>query len=567
MTLSLGWLPSSILAEILHGSDASYHVLRLWQCGDRLLNAKLSSALTFIDLRADQGQIPLLDGLFPQIVFSEFKNLQHLVLHGNRYAPDPKSSRTQQFLHIASRKVETLDLAGYRICQTLLPFVSDGGDEDAASADESAMVAPIDMKSVFPILKTLRLAHLREWSPFYNYLHLSVLPSTLTELSIPRMSFDRPVAFMASLPRSLEVLTSSLSLDFLGQENHPFSSETFWQDPPPRLRIIDQMLMPYDCLVPERIYLPKTLETLGGADISNWPISIVQQLPPALQTLDPLSFASCSVVTDFRELKLPEQLTSLGLIVEPGDFPRIVSLIPTLPPTLTEFDIIGEDVYDYPLLTTHLRKGSSWPPALKSLEIGYFIPHTVLTVLPDSLTQLSCSFSGVERFPSNELPRSLKSLFLVVADTETLQLGEELPSSLDTLHIDSRLVTALDPSSFKALPHSLTTLILERNIQLTDIVDSCNLPAKLSKLTAKGWKMEWFSKLPSSLTDLKLTDVQLPSTLSAGEIESEFMKLPMGLERLDLSICVSGLTIDPPDFSPDKFHKRYQLRELSVCLT
>lgn len=555
-------LASSILAQILHGSDASFLVLRLWQCGDRLLNAKLSSSITYINLNASREHFDPNIRHFPQLVFSVFKNLKHLILDAALLTSDPKYTLGRQLQNNAFAKLETLDLSCISFRQALSLSAYEGLD---VNDENDAVSCRYDMRLVFPALKTLRLYSWHERQVIFEH-EISKFPSTLTELSLPLIDLKDPsIQFMASLPRSLEVLRAKLCFS-ASFDNHPFTYESFWQNPPPHLRYIDEISFISSKWHNGRIFLPSTLETVGNLDLNQWPFSIIQQLPSSFTTLDGLIFASLPHVSDWRDLKLPPQFVTLNLKLEPEDFPRMLSLISTMPSTLTEFHLLCDSEYDFnKMLDSNLQKETSWPSSLQLFKMGALIPHPVLSVLPDTLTELICSYDDDDgTFPSHHLPRHLKRLILLTTST-TLKIGDGMPLQLHTLEIDTLLPVDFEIQSFDALPPSLTSLSLQGDFQFETLTNNLHLPTKLTYLSVHGWKHESLSLLPSSITELELTDVQIPSTLECSKIEEEFMKLPLGLKRLHLEIRSSQLD-NPPDFAYDKFYARYSLDNLSIHL-
>lgn len=73
--MHLNLFPSEILGLILGNACSSYHIVRLWKCGNRLLNSKLVNGITFLDLESDST----LTRRMPRLVL-ELRHLQHLSL-------------------------------------------------------------------------------------------------------------------------------------------------------------------------------------------------------------------------------------------------------------------------------------------------------------------------------------------------------------------------------------------------------------------------------------------------------------------------------------------------------
>lgn len=74
----LAALPSELLDCILGNERSSFLILRLWKCGNKIMNAKLSESITYVSLSHADVSTSRYPRFLPQL-----RKLRHLALSSN----------------------------------------------------------------------------------------------------------------------------------------------------------------------------------------------------------------------------------------------------------------------------------------------------------------------------------------------------------------------------------------------------------------------------------------------------------------------------------------------------
>lgn len=604
MTLeSLANFPSEVLALILGGSHYS---LRLWKCGNLLLNSKLSSALQHLDMRHST----LLEARRPQLLF-KFVRLRILSIS------TPKELFSSHIEWSAMRKAlpETLETI-HLDCSDSMNFLYHFSPSSSPLQPHYILSDPygrgesryVDLGVRFPRLTDLAVFH-RFDASFRSILPADIagLPPGLTRLKTNEISvFHARPTIMRHLPPCLTELASTLSFSFdtTNEDSLLRHQQDILEHCPPsltsfgRIHLFSQARLLPPTLVKEVEVqfaratfadLPLGLAALevtmkmisrSGADLFQWPTL----LPPRLCDL------RIDIAKNFPQIALganiahlPRTLTRLicthgakidwndllenhvkNGALEPGvkDFwppqlsvlateaePLVPGLLSLLPKTLTDWTLMLPERAEE--ASSELKVLEAFPPLLASLKIEAGrrgCPFLFDKALPNTLTKLI--FSGFTLFPATiaSLPASLKSLAFRTPLLHLLPTAIiwTLPPQLVNLHLG-----AWHNPWNHFLPRTLEVLAID---QLTGLTPASkgefeHLPPTLTQLTIASSNSDW------PRTTALLDDVfsPLPNlihlTISFGEFSSGVLrKLPRRLESLQLPL--TGISPEDAPFIP-----------------
>lgn len=441
-----------------------------------------------------------------------------------------------------------------------------------------------DMSTRFPKLTTLKIESKTKISPKdsdISEFDFSGLPSTLTTLIAPLLVVSSQQSRVcAQLPRSLLVWKTHIRRvkrsendeenDRLRGLPRPLISTKFWDDPPPGLHTINEILdidqhgyrVSTTCE-----HLPRTIRHChiierASTVSANFPLNDaeadanmarIQTLPREIDHLH-LSRRLVPTPTDFKDWNLPSSLTFLELnfldLVNPQDLPMAPKLIKALPRTLTSLsyhassyqrmDSVG--LTDWNELREAIQKAetsdkSLWPPQLSQLSIkGFYLSNGLVDCLPATLTSLSGMWMDVDQMKPKLFPRALKDLSLTFTGQKHSKFASGLPEGLKSLRIVYRVKLYLHLDSWANLPASLECLELEGcQFTLEDLAsENLVLPPSLKSLIVPTWSVSGFKRLPTILETLKVHHLVCDMPIETEEFSYCFMLLPPPLKTLHL---------------------------------
>lgn len=535
MAFTLSRLPPDCLGLLFNDLSCSYLILRLWKCGDLLLNSKLAKSIAHIDLKHHERfrcHFPRLLSNFPQL-----RILSLSTKAANMSANDPSFEdlkalpKTLESLRVPATVL--LDRSRYR------PFANDLGRLN-------------DVSSLFPSLLTLKvdvgpllIPKLALFGSLFSH-----LPATLTHLSWPNafITAEKP-AFMSVLPRSLTILDTRLTLQ-LRDEEIPASVIFDMAAAPPGLHTITSVeLNPYR--LSDYHWLPKTVTRCRIFNpIISW--SGVLTLPQGVTEVV-LNLIS-GFPSDIWTSALSKSLVTLRVASKLNS-----AEIRSLPPSLTSLAFRGffwnespnlAESQDFPAVAC------VWPSGLTKLECDSFALSTDLALLPQSLTVLILPNAfiefedepGTSYFEGIDFPPLLTQLYLHVDenDFDLMQFDFTSLTALNTVKL------ALEVSGAWALPTSVTKFTVPR----AKVEQLFPLPSALVSLTVevlRGTAEEFislFSELPPTLKELKLAGLAriainpksqrmastIPSTVFNALPDLEVLLIPFIEQKFESSV-------------------------------
>lgn len=552
MSDASGWilsnLPSDILGLILSTPASSFLLLRLWKCGDLLLNAKLSAGVTSVDLRHS----PVLDSRFP-LLLVELLKLRSLSLHSD--AAGFALPRMMSQLPKLSKELHELEMSGPWASSFLKPtFV--------LPPNHDADCAPVltSLRGILPSLQTLRILNTRQTPDLLGA--IPFLPSSLTCLGRMHIEISHSHRnIMSVLPRTLVRFEASIHFVFRWTTTNSETKALInaikmdWAQAPPNLQHIDQILC-QSC--PDSWdWLPKSLLSadIGGF---NWNASSMPSFPSVCTTLKNTIHRDS---LDFQNIKPPPHLTDIQLSATEISGANIAEL----PRRLTRLVIHNSQELDWRVLLPpeylENRIGSmkpplkplDWPPHLSVLILSPTSLHqNPLAHLPTTITDLKLIFwrpkNRVVRLNANifgggGLSSNLKRLELQCGSNEgylSFEIIGTLPSSLHSLIIKAKSENGAMPRTQieTAFPESLTELELTHegphNRKLGSWDVPLKLPSRLTSLKISELASGWLSTLPHTLVKLDLTNLIIP-LLTQKVIEMDvFQGLPPNLTYLSI---------------------------------
>lgn len=166
--LLLADLPFFILDQILGNESTSYTSIKLWQCGSKLLNAKLCRGLTFLKLKAHKLCLSV---QVPRMIFA-LESLRHLDIDAGSCSLVPSRNFWPSLITRLPKTLETLILEqpqGLRYCFMNYPAPS---TTEGLTTLGAILPSPIitnyprgaspaiDLEKCFPRLRRLELRFL-----------------------------------------------------------------------------------------------------------------------------------------------------------------------------------------------------------------------------------------------------------------------------------------------------------------------------------------------------------------------------------------------------------------------
>lgn len=525
----LSHLPAVLLGSILGESGSSYLILDLWKCGDKLLNAKLASSVTHIELERH----PAYFGNYPRIL-SEFRSLRYLSLKSTH---DLMKNVMDWQLEVSklSDRIETLRIESPDASCVFLNFAPDWTQDSSSLIETSykrGKSSLIDFESKFPRLHTL---HLEDGGDYFIH-GLAALPPSLTILSTLKItiSVGEPT-IIDQLPPSLLKLDADIEIESGALQGVYLDA---WSRAPPHLESIRSINWYDDIETFE--WMPRSLTECHiprGVIIAPTPT-----LPPLLNSINLISFnASSSELSNTPwPSMLPSNLTRLTLAPQNDEIQLTLDAnLHLLPKTLTAL-IIPHLVFGTSLISwSEIRRESIapgaeniWPPRLEELRLG---GHTV-------------RFKDVSLLPS-----TLKSL--------DIALGEYHGAT-----------THYTRSQFESdfLPSNLIYLKLTMRWNRA-VLDSPNapiiLPSTITNLEIEEWHINWFMTIPRATSSLLIRRLHGAHRSSLTEENDIFKDLPSGLKSLAIERLdgpMAELLFGEAAFYAQSFSSLPNLEELRV---
>lgn len=519
MAFDLVRLPPEVLANVFEAGRIPYALIRLWLCGDSLMNAKLASGVTRVHLKAPSSW----SFSTPRFVLS-LRALRRLIIKSNKwnlFTYDEWCS----FIESLPSSLEELTIP--------LPK----SNEDAESTPQY-----IDLER-FVQLRALNLN-------LSVNLILSKFPPNLVELTVPlNMSYEHDafVYRMAHLPRSLRRLKGYVMCLFHDDEAK-LDFQNDWKLAPP-LEYIEMISFPLRRPATAD-FLPKTVQyyAIDENNPMKWGIEQILALPPALTFLviepdiTPLETSN----TDWMAL-LPSNIRSLSLnsderspTIKVASLPRSLTKLSTNRAPTFEFpsDVAAPSATSAEFIQSAQR---AWPSQLTELSLVR-CHATDLRLFPNNITSLTCILDfltapGPEGYEINatDFPSHLTSLEL----SETpLSIKGKLPSSISRLRFTDTVLYHMN-----SFPPYLTDLALPEIYRT--IVNPWTFYEGITSLTLDEWN--WFDvrELPKSLTYLQINTITHLATVNLrnGDFFEDF---PSGITALGINYSQFGRSFNFP---------------------
>lgn len=526
----LNTLPQSMLGILLSDHSCSPMFLRLWLTGDKNLQARLEGGITSIHL-TNAARHPV---CYPQLI-ARLRNLRSMSLESN-YSLVKGDEDYTQLITSLPRSLETLRLITGDPYSPLTDFQG----MFAAKGSQPPPTRILDLKELFPSLKTLHIQFDSEILPSLEPVDFVNLPSSLTVLN-GYLQLPPDPEVLARLPRSLRRLEGSLNF------NACPSTETLvrWPFDLPNLEYVE--LLGPD--VRERFVPFETFErgkTIRRRKMK--PLTRAWAPPPALSGWPEFVNTVC-IQMPFESflMSLPRHITDLRIdSVLPPNFD-----VAELPRSLVRLHILKGDLMlmfpgiDDPDGENFDLFKDAWPPTLTELLFHSDTTIDSFLRLPDTL--LSLSLDHVEHdfedvigsfsysFYAAELPANLTRLALNfdLHSSYVIEIEGEMPYSLLSFELTDRKKRGfkLDVNGFAELPDTLTSLYCVTALHQEGI--TLDLPGHLQTITIPCWEPE-VTGLPPGLTSLHVERLKLRRKDLLLPLDILFSALPAGMRHVTI---------------------------------
>lgn len=592
--MELSKLPSEILGLILDSASVSFALLRLWKCGNRILNAKLSSGITYVDWRHSS----LLPSQVPSLLF-DLPNLRNVTLKLGDYHHVDQCSWKSTITRLP-RGLQTLRIGrpqhGSSFDEAFLLPQAIPDPDITPSIASNEQVCPLEM--LFPELTTLYINRMDS----SVVLTLTTFPSTLTRLRIPDVEFAPRATttplLMSVLPRSLIHFDTRIQVFFGFRTTDQTRSQAFlkdWTDAPPLLEHIREIAF-WRSPPRDLNWMPRTLTKCQLKGINQSDASI-QSLPPALISVHFNGFISTLGSLDWVQV-IPRSLTTLALERQAW-FYDLQSVIDLLPRSLTHLSVPNarlNSLYPRQRRRRLQLKGAlaieraSWPPNLIHLACSIeSLPLGLLALLPRTIAVLKLTYNSQRskvclKLVAAEIAPHLESFSLSTIRAHrffSLQIDGALPSSLTEVIVTPQTINSSGPTrdSIEQLPKSVTSLTMRSSSGSTAPSDNryfgswkrpLQLPPRLTNLDIEEMSFSWFAALPRSLTRLSIRALRIPLVTQGVDEMDVFRGLPPNLTELRVERsngCHPGHhRKNPPTLSPLSFQHTHLplLRKLVI---
>ena len=571
MSFRLENLPASVLGSMLESESYSFLVIRLWKCGSSVLNTKLASCVTRLQLTAE-----LFTCRFPRLIL-EMRGLRYLRVK----SPGELTKNSKNWSSIAKNLPRSLEELHLDSKDAHLAFMNFAPKWRPKQHEYIAKQYPlgrscfVDIASILPRLHTLEM----RCSSAPNAIHpsdLPGLPSTLTSLTATiNFVYDTTYASIHStntglqvfggaslLPPSLTALNGDIRLSFpQASPEGRANALSDWSRAPK----LQTLAFHRSSVVPEEV-IPKTAIDLE-ITLAIWDLKTSQAYPPLANsislpdTIDQASFKRHG--TDWLA-EIPKHVEKLSAILPWNTTFPVASL-----PRLLKH-IVLSNVFDWSIVKEQLKQAHEpsqfWPPQLASMTALFsnFDLEADIQTLPQTLTRLAMRINteNTEEEPiqvAGNFPPNLTYLSLRMpwSSPKVLKMMSPLPSSLITVELYQAQTEFVE----QALPDSLKHLML--GIPMEEAPLHWRMPSQLTSLSISIMDSSAFETLPRALTRLNITEklTDLDNKRLKGHL---FVGLPSGIT--DLSVRSSSIS-DFPSQRLATILPRLESLELTMSIT
>lgn len=560
-------LSPEVLNLILGNESTSWMVLRLWKCGSTLLNAKLASAITYIDLRHSRLQ----EAQYPRFL-SCFRHLRHLSLSSRLNLVSSTYPDLQREIEKLPKTLVSLTIESDNPKAPFLNYAPDWTSKDPRFISTEYQLGSselINLNVLFPQLHTMGVLTSGGQHCALSPADFPALPSTLTTLAVhPTLNVALNAKCFSVLPRSLTHLLANVEIVFSNDDSRRALVLADIADAPPNLELISEFQW-YGNVPKDVSWMPMSLTRVSRLD--SWNLKTIRHGPPKLNnvTLDDIPSDSLQPWT----LELPKHLTSFMWLPESENAPKLtVEALTQLPRTLTllqvrYFDMIawneiralGDDIG-----LQEARK-AIWPPLKEFVVCRSLFSSDQLDLLPSTLGKLSLHVISLINVNTDLelncsfLPNSLGRLELSSSYPISITLSGSMPPDLRTLTSE----LAFKEFGDAATTCNLTRIDLETALQRPLMEPNFHLPPKLVALSIAEWHALWFDAIPRTVTRLRIKRLFIPFSYEYN-VGDFFGELPPGLTSLSIVNASTDGSTGPKTFSSLCFSSLPSLAELYV---
>lgn len=526
---TLSKLPGAILDEIFKGEHSSFLVVTLWKCGDSLLNNKLARDITYIDLKDTQTQFA---SSFPTML-SRLSSLRTLRIdRGSFKLMPPKGDLATQLSMLTTSGLEIFKISSSDSTALFRAFIGSGGPK-----------TPI--KSLVGSFDALRSLSLPNSLPANA---IPDLPPNLTFLEAP--GFDITLAsapIFSALPKHLETWHGQFNISPMDGQNVIKDAELvrsalqrIFADPPPHLSTIFCIMTkskPFDYW-PSNVgfsYIPRTINVAEGLyRLDCLTMDELRTIPPVTTKI---IISGLSEEWKSHPPQPAEWMALLPLHLERLEFegqpiPFSLEFLRHLPRSLKKLTTSGLSALRELRWCDEMKAPGFWPPGLTDLALYCEgITTEAIACLPASI---STFWWHLDEKNVAFLP-NLKTLTLNVSQNEIVFYPQSVLDHAAASHVEQGLPGKFDLDSASLPGDSLETLHLFFSYAMPFNLDNDFLPRRLKKLSLHRFRMDWFEKLPRTLTFFSCSDLRnLPIFNDSTEPRDYFSALPSGLVELML---------------------------------
>ena len=436
MDESLISLSAEVIGHLLSSSSHSHLVIPLWKCGDTLLNKKIASHVTNVDLKDRNWSST---SRYPKLL-SSLRCLRSLSIdRGSSPLMTPYNAFSEEIRKLPST-LTNLAISCFGAQKAFFNYDETGQHrlQTTYALGDSNL---FDMTTTFPSLLSLKISGGDHNTSLSAY-DFSGLPASLTKLYVSYYDAIHP-PMLHCLPRSLQVLEMGLTV------LNPNITDDYRRDlanlPPNLLQIgsLKENILMTDPL--ELEVLPKSLTKMKvDWRFLPWSLSLSDHLPPAIRKLKILKvdLPTFSDINIHWAARLPSQLTALSISTELALTAELAQLLPSTLTSLhgsltldsTSFKM-GPDDRDF---DWRQQIDCLWPPRLSHLGLHLdFDSSEWENMLPRTLTSLKVvDPSRLPRKFSLERLTSLASFAMgCIQRTCLVFIDGTVPKSLTKLHV------------------------------------------------------------------------------------------------------------------------------------
>lgn len=553
---------SDIIDQIVSTRDTSYATIKLWLCGNKKLNAKLSNGISLIELRGH----PFGSCRFPRIVL-ELRKLRHLSIFSVDSLVE-NQFEWPKIIRSLPNTLESLAIYSHEDVDCLMNFREEATSRDirhltpahrpqpGLSKSKSAMIRRydpkwshsepllgtqivwtvyprgesefIELETLFPRLHTLTLdTNPLSYEPIYEVSSdlFVVLPTSLTRLDVPiHLEYDKSnTTVLARLPPNIIFVKESSSPNRIAGVTPTEASDVIRRDLANAPTSLQSFRHSSDLeLESSECWLPKSLLEVKWSDRDlHLSPSVARTMPPNVHTLSIRHINTESYENTHTNwvADIPRSVAALTIenpfTEQTADFDAFIGF---LPPNLTLLNLDGPwiepDVLPHlpQTLKTLVVSVSSSIEAQNEDDISWLSP----SVLPPSITDLTLKWTEKVSFEFTFGELQLAHCSLLLENDES----------------DDPFTLMLRPTDVYSFPSSLTVLrLIHLGIEPFEEGEhppTTELLPKLEHLVADAISFEMIKLLPKGLESLDVgTIIDCPPSL--------FQLLPPALKTLHIS--------------------------------